>query len=90
MKFSGREAHRDRRAVCRDQGADRRLLDDQGEIEEEAIAWAKRAPNPPANGQEGEIEIRQLFEMEDFAPSEAVDRAKELGKELAKTKKQSQ
>ena len=41
-------------------------------------------------GQESEIEIRQFFELEDFAPSEAVDRAKELGKELAKTKKQSQ
>ena len=54
---------------------------------EEAIEWAKRAPNP--HGDEGEIEIRQFFEMEDFAPSEAVDRAKELGEELAKSKKQS-
>ena len=57
---------------------------------EEAIAWAKRAPNPAGEGRESEIEIRQFFEMEDFAPSEAVDRAVELGKELAKTKKQSQ
>jgi hypothetical protein len=56
----------------------------------EAIEWAKRVPNPHGEGQEGEIEIRQFFEMEDFAPSEAVDRAKELGKELAKTKKQAQ
>ena len=57
---------------------------------DEAIAWAKRVPNPHGERQESEIEIRQFFEMEDFAPSEAVDRAKELGKELAKTKKQSQ
>jgi hypothetical protein len=57
---------------------------------EEAIEWAKRVPAPHGEGQEGEIEIRQFFEMEDFAPSEAVDRAVELGKELAKTKKQSQ
>jgi hypothetical protein len=56
----------------------------------EAIEWAKQVPNPHGEGQEGEIEIRQFFEMEDFAPSEAVDRAKELGKELAKTKKQAQ
>src|ERR1700722_3924999 len=56
----------------------------------EAIDWAKRVPNPHGEGQEGEIEIRQFFEMEDFAPSEAVDRAADLGKELAKTKKQSQ
>lgn len=57
---------------------------------EEAIEWAKRVPNPHGEGQESEIEIRQFFEMEDFAPSEAIDRAAELGKELAKTKKQSQ
>ena len=30
----------------------------------EAIEWAKRCPNP--TGAEGELEIRQLFEMEDF------------------------
>jgi len=56
---------------------------------EEALAWAKRVPNPHP-GQESEIEVRQFFELEDFAPSAAVERAAELGKELAKTKKQSQ
>ena len=55
----------------------------------DAIEWAKRVPNPHGEGQEGEIELRQFFEMEDFAPSEAVDRAVELGKDLAKTKKQA-
>jgi len=54
---------------------------------EEAVEWAKRAPDPHGEGQEGEIEIRQLFEMDDFAPSQAVDRARELGKELAASKK---
>jgi hypothetical protein len=57
---------------------------------EEAIEWAKRAPAPHGEGQESEIEIRQFFEMEDFAPSEAVNRAAKLGKELAKTKKHAQ
>jgi hypothetical protein len=33
---------------------------------EEAIEWVKRCPNPTVDGQEGEIEIRQLFEAEDF------------------------
>src|SRR6201993_2700930 len=47
----------------------------------EAIEWAKRAP-APHEGQECEIEIRQFFEMDDFGPSGAVDRARELGKEL--------
>jgi len=50
----------------------------------EAIEWAKRAPAPHGENAEGEIEIRQIFEMEDFAPSEAIDRARELEKELAK------
>jgi hypothetical protein len=33
---------------------------------EEAIEWAKRCPNP--TGEEGEIELRQVFELEDFGP----------------------
>jgi hypothetical protein len=31
---------------------------------EEAIEWAKRCPNP--TGSEGELEIRQVFEADDF------------------------
>jgi hypothetical protein len=31
---------------------------------EEAIEWVKRCPNP--TGEEAEIELRQIFEMEDF------------------------
>ena len=33
---------------------------------EEAIEWARRIPNP--TGDEGEVEIRQVFEAEDFGP----------------------
>jgi hypothetical protein len=33
----------------------------------EAIDWVKRGPNCSPTG-EGEVEIRQLYEMEDFAP----------------------
>jgi hypothetical protein len=33
---------------------------------EEAIEWVKRCPNP--HNVDSEIEIRQVFEMEDFAP----------------------
>jgi hypothetical protein len=33
---------------------------------QEAIEWVKRCPNPMP-GEEGEIEIRQIFEPEDFA-----------------------
>jgi hypothetical protein len=34
---------------------------------EEAIEWVKRAPNCNPRG-DSEVEIRQVFEMEDFAP----------------------
>jgi hypothetical protein len=33
---------------------------------EEAVAWVKRCPNPHAG--DSEIEIRQIFEAEDFGP----------------------
>ena len=37
----------------------------QAKSKEEAIEWAKRSPNP-FPGHDSEIEIRQLFETEDF------------------------
>jgi len=45
---------------------------------EEAIEWAKRFPNPHGEGSDSEIEVRQLFELEDFGPSEAVDRFRDI------------
>ena len=48
---------------------------------EEALEWAKRAPAPHEN-QDCEIELRQFFEIEDFGSSEAVERHRELGKQL--------
>lgn len=33
---------------------------------EEAIEWAKRCPNPAGEGKEGQLEIRQVFEAENF------------------------
>ena len=55
----------------------------QVKSKEEAIDWARRAPAPHGEGKEGEIELRQLFELEDFAPSEAIEQARELEKKLA-------
>ncbi len=46
---------------------------------EEAIEWTKRFPNPAVDGKEGEIEVRQLFELEDLGPSKAVERFREMG-----------
>lgn len=51
---------------------------------EEAVEWAKRIPAPHGIDSEGEIEVRQFFELEDFGPSEAVDRHRQVGKALQK------
>lgn len=40
---------------------------------EEAIEWTKRYPNPAGSGRKGEIEVRRLFDLEDFGLSEAVE-----------------
>lgn len=49
---------------------------------QEAVEWATRYPNPHGEGADTEIEVRQFFELEDFAPSEAIDRAREMEKDL--------
>ncbi|MGE0644446.1 MAG: YciI family protein [Nitrospira sp.] len=38
----------------------------QCKSKEEAIEWAKRCPNPGGDGKDSELEIRQVFEAEDF------------------------
>lgn len=45
---------------------------------EEAMEWARRFPNPVGAGEPAEIEVRQLFELEDFAPSPQVERFRAL------------
>ena len=44
---------------------------------EEALEWAKRMPNP-AGDHDSEIEIRQLFELEDFPPSTSIERFRQM------------
>lgn len=45
---------------------------------EEALEWSKRFPNPVGESADAEIEVRQVFELEDLGPSEAVKRFREL------------
>ena len=45
---------------------------------EEALEWTKRFPNPAGEGAEAEIEVRQLFELEDFGPSDAIERFRDI------------
>ncbi|HXE86698.1 MAG TPA: YciI family protein [Hyphomicrobiaceae bacterium] len=47
----------------------------------ECVEWIKRCPNPHEG--DSEIEIRQLFELDDFGESPAVDHHRQLGDQLA-------
>src|SRR5690242_1432173 len=53
----------------------------QVKSKEEAIGWVKRWPTIDGDG-EVELEIRQLFELEDFGSSKAVKHHAELKKQL--------
>jgi hypothetical protein len=58
----------------------------QVKSKEEAIEWVKRAPNPMP-GTETEIEIRQVFEAEDFGPEftpELREQEERIRKQTAK------
>jgi len=50
----------------------------------EAIEWVKRCPNPM--NEDSDIEIRQVFELEDFGDSPAVEQHRQLGERLASKK----
>ncbi len=50
----------------------------------EAIEWMKRCPSP--HDEECEIEIRQVFELEDFGASDAVEHHRRLGEQIGKNK----
>lgn len=53
----------------------------QVKSKEEAIEWAKRVPF-----EDGEVEVRPFFELEDFAPGPAIEHHRRVGKELEKQK----
>jgi hypothetical protein len=48
----------------------------------EAIEWIRRCPNP--HKEDGEIEIRQMFELEDFGAGEAVEHHRRLAEQIGK------
>ncbi|HWY70081.1 MAG TPA: YciI family protein [Terriglobales bacterium] len=54
---------------------------------EEAREWVKRFPAPFGEGAEGEIEVRQLYELDDFGPSRAVERFREMERDFVGKKK---
>jgi hypothetical protein len=54
---------------------------------EEAIEWVKRCPNPMPGP--SEIEIRQVFDMEDFgeAAEPVIEQEKRLREQIEKNRK---
>lgn len=46
---------------------------------DEAVEWARRVPF-----EDGEVEVRQVFELEDFGQSEAIDRHAQLRDRLSR------
>ena len=51
----------------------------QTRTRDEALEWTRRFPNPSLDGGVAEIEVRQMFELDDFAQGDAVERFGELG-----------
>ena len=50
----------------------------QARSREEALEWTKRFPNPAVDGGKCEIEVREFYELEDFAKSPAVERFRKM------------
>lgn len=46
---------------------------------EEALEWSRRFPNPTLDGSDCEIEVRRMFELEDFEPGKSIDKFREIG-----------
>ncbi|HVK94977.1 MAG TPA: YciI family protein [Noviherbaspirillum sp.] len=45
---------------------------------QEALEWTRRFPAPHGDGVEAEIEVRQMFELEDFQPGPAVEQFRNI------------
>jgi hypothetical protein len=44
----------------------------------EAIEWTKRFPNPVGEEARAEIDVRQLYEIEDLGPSPSLERFRDI------------
>ncbi len=51
----------------------------QTKTRDEALEWARRYPNPAPDQGEAEIEVRQLYELEDFEPNPTLERFRDIG-----------
>jgi hypothetical protein len=46
---------------------------------DEALEWTRRFPQPHPDIADCEIEVRQLYEIDDLGPGEAIQRFRDLG-----------
>lgn len=46
---------------------------------EEALEWSRRFPNPSLDGGKTHIELRRMFELEDFVPGPAIEQFRDMG-----------
>ena len=86
-----RQANRHRRPVRRNEGAHRRLLDVEMQVARRSDRLGQAMPES-APGRRYEIEIRQVFEVEDFGASftpEAREQEEQLRAKLARTRNNS-
>jgi hypothetical protein len=50
----------------------------QTRTRDEALEWTRRFPNPSLDNGAAEIEVRQMFELDDFEQGQGVERFREL------------
>jgi hypothetical protein len=46
---------------------------------EEALEWTRRFPAPMGEFEDAQIEVRPLYELDDFPPGETTERFKDIG-----------
>jgi hypothetical protein len=52
----------------------------QAKSREEALEWSRRFPNPAGEGNTAQIEVRELYELDDLRPAaEIADRFRRMG-----------
>jgi hypothetical protein len=45
---------------------------------EEALEWSRRFPNPAGEGKPAAIEVRQLYEIDDFGAGDGIERLRKV------------
>lgn len=52
---------------------------------DEALEWSRRFPNPVGRGREAVVEVRQLFEMDEFTQTTDIERMRAIQTQNSET-----